>query len=570
MNNALLEFRDFTLCLDASGDTLLHPVSLSLAPGERLALVGESGSGKSLLARSALGLLPRGITQAGGSVRYRGESISNQSARALRALRGQQIGLIFQEPLTALNPALRIGRQLTEGLSGLPPRERLQRSIGMLERVKIPRPEQVMSAYPHQLSGGMRQRVMLAAVMLPSPALLIADEPTTALDVIIQDEVMRLMLQLTEERGTALLFITHDIGLVARHAQRIAVMERGHLRESGSTDTILHRPRHAYTRQLIASARHQQQRPGPREDRDTLLKVEKLQVDFSGRRRWPWSPVMRHRAVDNIDLELQRGRTLTVIGESGSGKTTLARAIVGLQAINGGTIRFSGQELGRERPSDFNRRRIQYVFQDPFSSLDPRMRVGDLVGEGLLRLDRAQRDQRVAEALNDVGLGQEFAQRLPHQLSGGQRQRVGIARAIILRPELIIADEPVAALDVTIQQQILSLFSRLQDRYQFSYLFISHDLGMVEQVSDEVLVMFRGRMLEHAPVEAFFRRPLHPYSCRLLNATPKIDCNATHPAYRPIELPGDLRFEDGVSDHGTRECWRVEQSQIAVRRISRD
>ncbi len=564
MTAPLLSFKDFSLRLGRDGATLVHPLSLSLEAGERLALVGESGSGKSLLAKAAMGLLPPGITPAGGSVSIQGRNIQSLSPGALRLLRGQKIGLIFQEPLTALNPALKIGRQLGEALFSRPElnqADRKERCIEILRRVQISAPESIMNAYPHQLSGGMRQRVMLAAAMLPEPAILIADEPTTALDVIVQDEVMSLMIELTEAQGTALLLISHDMGLVARHTQRIAVLEHGYLRESGDATNILENPQHSYTRRLIDSARHHSVK-GESSETKNLLRVSNICVSFPAGRSglWPWQTPPSMTAVSNANLELALGKTTTIIGESGSGKTTLARVIMGLQNADSGTIEFKGKILEASAQRDD----MQYIFQDPFSSLDPRMCVEAIIAEGLkIRgIDPIETQERVRQALTDVGLEQSFAKRLPHELSGGQRQRVGIARAIVLRPSLIIADEPVAALDVTIQQQILELFRRLQNRYQFSYLFISHDLGMVEQVSDEVLVMYRGHQLEHARTRDFFEQPLHPYSCQLLNATPRMDHQLS--AHQSIKLPQGLSFADTDTPASQRSWWHLGTSKVAV------
>ncbi|HCS28571.1 MAG TPA: peptide ABC transporter ATP-binding protein [Spongiibacteraceae bacterium] len=562
-NEPLLSYQDFSLRLDSDNSTLVHPLSLSLEAGERLALVGESGSGKSLLAKASLGLLPPGISVCGGAVSVCGRNLSTLSDQGLRLLRGQHIGLIFQEPLSALNPALKIGRQLSEALYSRPElsrRDCAERCLELLRRVQIKHPEQVLRAYPHQLSGGMRQRVMLAAAMLPEPEILIADEPTTALDVIVQDEVMKLMLDLTDAQGTALMLITHDMGLVARHAQRIAVLETGHLREHGRAADILDNPQHSYTRRLIDSARHRSTKAGSAAS-ETVLTVDGVSVSFpDATPSIPWQKKTSTPAVSDVSLTLARGKTLTIIGESGSGKTTLARVIMGLQRADSGRIEFKGHVLsGPAGRSD-----MQYIFQDPFSSLDPRMRVGELIAEGLKirRTAPAEIRKLVNQALLDVGLESSFASRLPHELSGGQRQRVGIARAIILRPALIIADEPVAALDVTIQQQILELFERLQQQYNFSYLFISHDLGMVEQVSDDILVMYRGHLLEHARSADFFDRPLHPYSCQLINATPNIDNRAS--AHQSVELPDDLHFADASTPARQRTWWQSGNSRVAV------
>jgi peptide/nickel transport system ATP-binding protein len=526
---ALLNVR--SLRIEAAGGEagrppLLADLSFDVAPGDFVAVVGESGSGKTLAARSILGLLPPGVRRAGGTITLQGRELTGLTQAQLRAVRGRQVGMVFQEPMVSLNPALTIGRQLAEGLKlherlGEP--EIRARCVEMLRRVQIAEPERCLAAYPHEFSGGMRQRIMLASVMLLKPRLLIADEPTTALDTVAQREVMDLMVELAREHGVAVLLITHDLGVVARYAQRVVVLEKGVMVEAGLTTQVLGAPAHPYTRRLVDSLPRRAPARPPRPAAPPILEVRGAAIDYPGkpgllRRGAP------KRVVSGVSLSVAAGEIVAVVGASGSGKTTLGRAVLGLKPLAAGAVAFDGVELARmdrDRRRAF-RRQAQLVFQDPFSSLDPRVRIGETVGACLRHdpeLSPAERRARVRQALEDVGLG-GFEDRLPHQMSGGQRQRVAIARAVVSRPRLVVADEPVSALDMTIQLQVLTLFQRLQAQYGFACLFITHDLGVVEQVADRVYVMSAGQVVEEGATAAVFDDPQHAYTRALLAATP--------------------------------------------------
>ena len=500
-------------------------VSFAIQPGEICALVGESGSGKTMIARALIGLLPPAVRVAGGCVRFEGQDLATLGSKAMRSIRGPGIGMIFQDPLASLNPALTVGAQLCEGLRAherLTPAEARQRAIAMLDRVRIPDPETALAAYPHQFSGGMRQRIMIASVLALRPRLLIADEPTTALDAIVAREVMLLMVALARDIGAAVLLVSHDLGLVAEHADHAVVLQKGRVVEAGRADAVILNPQQDYTRALVGALPERgAARPagGP-----PLVEAEHVEVRFTPRRRLFAAARPAQRAVADVGLTVHRGETLAVVGESGSGKTTLGRAMLGLVAPASGSIRFDGDEVGTlsgQARTAF-RRRAQMVFQDPWSSLDPRMRIGDAIAEALHGGTPSDRRERIAAALADVALTPDHAMRFPHELSGGQRQRVVIARAIIGRPDFIVADEPVSALDVTVQRQVLALLADLQQRLGFTTLFISHDLGVVDQVADRVAVMRRGRLIEIGSRDAVFDTPQHPYTRSLLRATRRI------------------------------------------------
>lgn len=530
----ILDIDKVSIHFPATGDgDVVHGASLTIARSEICGLVGESGSGKTLLARSVLGLLPPGAYLRSGSIRFRGRDLLSLDTAGLRRLRGASIGMVFQEPMMSLNPALRVGDQMAEAMllhTDSDRRAARRQSIEMLERVRMPNPERCLNAYPHEFSGGMRQRIMLASVLMLRPALLLADEPTTALDVLIQKEILEIMVEIVEDLGTAVLLITHDLGLVATYAHNVSVMRHGAVVEQGSVDRILMNPRHDYTRTLLSAL--------PRRDRDAsatsdttgdsaIVEIRDLSVTFSRRRWLPLTKGIEVHAVDGLSFNIHRNETLAVVGESGSGKTTLGRAILRLVQATSGSVAIEGQNLaGLKGQAERDvRRRIQIVFQDPYSSLDPRMRIGRIIGEGLRHvpgLNARQRAAKVAGTLHDVGIDPGWADRYPHQLSGGQRQRVAIARAIISDPMLVIADEAVSALDLTVQAQVLELLKNLQQRIGFSYLFISHDLGVVEQVADRIIVLYRGRIVEAGSRDDVFDTPRHPYTCALLNAVPDL------------------------------------------------
>jgi peptide/nickel transport system ATP-binding protein len=515
--------------------TVVDRVDLTLGAGEIAALVGESGSGKTMIGRAILRLLPPAGRIDAGQILFEGRDLATASEEELRRIRGARIGMVFQEPMVSLNPALRVGYQLAEALrlhSRLTPAEVRERSLAMLRRVRIPDPERCLDCHPHEFSGGMRQRIMLASVFATQPRLLIADEPTTALDALIQKEVMETLVELARDTGTAVLLVSHDLGMVAEYASRVSVMRRGEVVEAGTTRSVLLSPRHEYTRMLLDSL--------PRRDlaeaavasaAAPLIEVRDLRVEFPGKAKWFWQRAPRVPAVNGVDLDVREGETLAVVGESGSGKTTVGRTLVRLLRESSGSIRFEGKPLAsfdRRALLDY-RLRTQMVFQDPYSSLDPRMTLAQIVAEGLRHvpgMTRAHCDARARELLEEVGLGADYAGRLPHELSGGQRQRVCIARALASRPRFVFADEPVSALDVTIQKQVLDLLVELKRRHRFTCLFVSHDLRVVERIADRVAVMHRGRILEVGNRDAIFDRPAHPYTRRLLQANPRIVRNA--------------------------------------------
>ncbi len=533
---ALLEIDDLSLWFtryDELGEwveeQVLHHVSLDLAAGETVALVGESGSGKSVTALAILRLLEESSTiRQEGSIRFAGEEVLSLTPAELRRIRGNRVGMVFQEPMTSLNPVYTVGSQLLEPLRlhrRMGHAEAFREAISLLTRTGLDDPEGRMRAFPHQLSGGQRQRVMIAMALACRPALLIADEPTTALDVTIQAQILDLLDEIRQEYGMAVLFITHDLQIVRQRAERICIMHRGRIVESGPTGKIFAAPAEAYTRTLLAAI------PGPGRTIDqssapVLLAVDKLNCHFRVASGWVhpfkrrWKSI---RAVDEVSLEFRRGTTCGVVGESGSGKTTLGMAILRLVRSTG-RILFAGEEI-----QDWSQRRlrplrsdIQVVFQDPFSSLSPRLTVHQIVEEGLLvhspEADRRERHRRVLQGLAEVGLSEEMAFRFPHEFSGGQRQRIAIARAIVLKPKFLILDEPTSALDVTIQAQIIELLLDLQERYRLSYLFISHDLRTVRALADYLAVMRQGRIVEAGPAAEIFAAPRREYTRTLFRA----------------------------------------------------
>jgi len=510
----------------AFGDAapVVEDVSFSLRRGETLALVGESGSGKSVSALSILRLLPAQARHPAGCIRFDGQDVLSMAPTDLRTLRGGRVGMVFQEPMTSLNPLHGIGRQVGESLAlhtGLSGEALRSRVVELLSLVGLADPDKRLTALPHELSGGQRQRVMIAMALANDPDLLIADEPTTALDVTIQAQILDLLKDLQTRLGMAILFITHDLGIVRRLADRVCVMHRGRVVEEAATADLFAAPKDAYTRRLLSA------RPAPRpprpNDTATVMDAEDVKV---------WFPlkggVLRRtrgyvKAVDGVSVALKAGRTLGVVGESGSGKSTLGLALLRLTASTG-RIAFAGTEISglpaaRLRPL---RRDLQIVFQDPYGSLSPRLSVGEIVGEGLdihvPGLSRADRRDRIGAALSEVGLTAEMQDRYPHEFSGGQRQRVAIARALILNPKVLILDEPTSALDVSVQAQIVDLLRGIQDRLGLAYLFISHDLAVVRALSDEIAVMKDGRIVETGPAERVFSAPEHPYTQTLLAA----------------------------------------------------
>ena len=548
MGEPLLRVRDLTVSFEGEDATTraVDGVSLDLAPGEILALVGESGCGKSVTALSLVGLLaPNASTR--GSVRYAGRELIGAPEDELRRLRGEQLAMIFQDPLSSLNPVLRVGDQIAEQIRAhraVGRAEARERAVELLRRVELPEPERRVDAYPHELSGGMRQRATIAMALSCEPRILIADEPTTALDVTVQAQILDLIRELRAETGAGVLLITHDFGVVAQLADRVAVMDAGRIVEQGSAEEIFERPREERTRRLLAAVPRidgpPRRRPRTAGDGDgPVLALEQLEVSFAirGRRLPRRRGADRLRAVDGVSLTVEAGETVGLVGESGSGKSTLARAAVRLLEPTGGTVSFAGRDITRagRRALDPLRSELQIVFQDPYGSLNPRKRVRDIVGLPLRLhgVSRREAATRVDGLLERVGLSPEHADRWPHEFSGGQRQRIGIARALALDPRLVVLDEPVSALDVTVQAQILDLLDTLQRDLGLAYLFISHDLGVIRQVADRVAVMRAGKLVELAPASEIYARPAHPYTAQLLSAVPLPDPRRRRVAVAP-------------------------------------
>jgi peptide/nickel transport system ATP-binding protein len=509
---------------------LIDGVSFDIKASQVLALVGESGSGKTLAGRAVLRLLPPQVRQIGGTILYQGNDLARLPEEKMRGLRGSAIGMVFQEPMVSLNPAIRIGEQLCEGLllhEKLSVAQARQRAIDMLRRVRIADPDACLAAHPHQFSGGMRQRIMLASVMLLKPQLLIADEPTTALDSLSQREVMEIMAELTRTEGTAVLLITHDLGLVARYADAVVVLEKGRRVEAGPVAQVLTAPKEAYTRTLIEALPQRNDRVKTLSKAAPLIEARNLCVGFAGASSGWFGRKTHKLAVDGVSLAVQPGEVVAVVGGSGSGKTTLGRAMIGLLPSSGGEVLYRGQAIGDATAAQRRAFRLdcQLVFQDPYSSLDPRQKVGEIVAEPLLHgkpLTAGERRDTVSAMLEEVGLT-GLADRYPHALSGGQRQRVAIARALIRKPAFVIADEPVSALDMTIQKHVLDLFKRLQAERGFACLFISHNLAVVSEIADRIVVMEAGRIVEEGSVADIFDRPREAYTRHLLEAATTSD-----------------------------------------------
>lgn len=519
---SLLEVRELSIKLGER--CLVDNLSLQLQPGESFALVGESGSGKSLTALSLLGLLPPGFRVQAARLRFDGQELLNLDSAAWAQVRGARIGMVFQEPMTSLNPLHRVGEQVEESLllHGVKDRaERRRRMLKLLELVALPEPELKALSYPHQLSGGQRQRVMIAMALANRPQLLIADEPTTALDVSVQAQILTLLKQLQQKLGMALLFISHDLRLVRRLADRVGVMWQGRLVEEADCQTLFDAPVHPYSQKLLASFDWQPPEP-VLPDAPVQLTAAQLSVAFDRKQHW-WQQNQEWLALHPLSLELREGETLGVVGESGSGKTTLALALLRL-------IRSSGEIcLGAQRIDSLDRaplralrRELQVVFQDPYGSLSPRMSLAEIVEEGLHvhvpELSGEQREERVVAALQEVGLDPSWRHRYPHELSGGQRQRLAIARVLVLKPKVIVLDEPTSALDRTVQQQVVLLLRKLQVQHRLAYIFISHDLTLVRSLSHRVMVLHQGQVVETAPTEQLYLNPQHAYTRRLLAA----------------------------------------------------
>ncbi|WP_186054385.1 ABC transporter ATP-binding protein [Burkholderia gladioli] len=523
----LLSIEDFSASF--GGRAAVQTLSLSIARGERVALVGESGSGKSVTALSILRLVRD--AELSGRMLFDGEDLLAKSEQQMRGIRGADIAMVFQEPMTALNPLYTVGKQIAESLrlhEGLRPGAARERGIELLRRTGIPEPERRIDSFPHQLSGGQRQRAMIAMALACRPRLLLADEPTTALDVTVRQQIVDLLIELQEQeaatRGMAVLLITHDLNLVRRFAQRVAVMEKGVLVETNETAALFANPQHPYTQRLLDSEPVREVEPVAADARP-ILEVRDVAVDYRIAAKGLRSLFgkTRFRAVHEVALTLRRGETIGIVGESGSGKSTLAATVLGLQQPAAGAIEIDGLPLAEVRGSRGKRElysRMQVVFQDPFGSLSPRMTVEQIVGEGLALhrpdMTASARRGRIAALLDEVGLPAEAMLRYPHEFSGGQRQRIAIARALAVEPELLVLDEPTSALDVSIQKQVLKLLTNLQKKYRLSYLFITHDLAVMRAMAHRVIVMKAGRVVESGDALDVLNAPSHAYTQALL------------------------------------------------------
>jgi peptide/nickel transport system ATP-binding protein len=525
----LLEIENLSISLPSGADRPLavEDVSFTLSRNEILCVVGESGSGKSMSANAIMGLLPRPHVQpVGGAIRFEGQDLLQLSEARLRDLRGSRIGMIFQEPMTALNPLMRIGEQIMEVFDAhgaLSKAERKARVVELLRDVGLPEPETLGESYPFRLSGGQRQRVMIAMALALEPAILIADEPTTALDVTTQAQILDLIKKLQAEHNMAVMFITHDFGVVAEIADRVAVMQYGKIVEMGPADQVLNDPKHDYTRRLIAAVPQFEPPERPQIEGPPLLSVKSLEKTYVTE-RGIFTKGREVPAAQDITFDIRKGETLGLVGESGSGKSTVGRCIVRLLDTDGGEIRFGEIDLASLKGKALrpHRRHVQMIFQDPYASLNPRTKVGNIIAEGPIAhgTPRAQALERAHELLRLVGLDPAVAERYPHEFSGGQRQRIGIARALALEPELLVADEPVSALDVSVQAQVLDLLAEIKERLHLAMLFITHDLRVAAQICDNIAVMKLGRIVEYGPTRTVFNDPQHDYTKELLGAVP--------------------------------------------------
>ena len=536
MTEPILSVRDLSVAFTSSGRTAtaVDRISFDIARGETLALVGESGSGKSVTALSVLKLLPYPTaSHPSGRVLFKGEDLLDADERDLRRVRGDDITMIFQEPMTSLNPLHTIERQISEILTihkGMSDEDARARTLELLHQVGIREPEKRLGAYPHQMSGGQRQRVMIAMALANEPELLIADEPTTALDVTVQAQILELMRDLKEKRGLSMLFITHDLGIVRKFADRVCVMTGGKIVEEGPTAELFANPRHEYTRHLLDSE-PKGEPPEADPTAPVVLEGEDIRVHFPIKAGFLRKTVDVVKAVDGIDVRLREGQTLGVVGESGSGKTTLGLALTRMIKSEG-RIAFVGRDIGAYSFKQMKplRDRMQIVFQDPYGSLSPRMSIAEIVAEGLQihqpQLSYEERDERVAAVLAEVGVEPSSRFRYPHEFSGGQRQRIAIARAMVLEPRFVMLDEPTSALDMSVQAQVVDLLRRLQDERDLAYLFISHDLKVVRALANDVIVMRGGKVVEQGPARQIFDRPRSDYTKALLAAAFDIETTA--------------------------------------------
>lgn len=535
MKNLLLSINDLSILLPDGSDRqfAVQNADLQLHAGETVCVVGESGSGKSLTARAVMGLLPAPHVRVGsGEIMFGGQDITQVSDERLREIRGSEISMIFQEPMTALNPVMSIGDQIDEVFRyhvSMTKKERVEKSIKLLEDVNLPDPAQIINAYPHELSGGQRQRAMIAMALALGPKILIADEPTTALDVTTQAQILELIKDMQKRLDTGVLFITHDFGVVADIADRVVVMQEGNIVETGTAKQVLNNPKHPYTKSLIAAIPRLKPRKARKRSDNIVLRTDQVSKSFgSGLSFFGLGKGGREvKAVREVNIELRKGETLGIVGESGSGKSTLARCIIKLMESDGGLIELDGVNISKldRKNMRTHRNRIQMVFQDPFASLNPRSRVGDIISQGpiLQGISKDDAHANTRELLDIVGLDRRSFDRFPHEFSGGQRQRIGIARALALKPDILVADEPVSALDVSIQAQILELLDKIRKQMDLSMLFITHDLRVAAQVCDNVAVMQYGKVVEIGPTAKLFANPTHEYTKALLAAVPGKD-----------------------------------------------
>lgn len=543
----ILSVKDLTISFGEH--KVVKSVSFNMYEGQTLAIVGESGSGKSLTALSLMGLLPQQADVTGG-ITLKGSLKLNgiTGNKGWQKIRGNEIGMIFQEPMSSLNPVMKIGKQLTETIlqhQKVSKKEAQKKAIEWLEKVKLPQPNEMISRYPHQLSGGQKQRVMIAMAMCNKPAVLIADEPTTALDVTVQKDIVALMKDLQVETGTSMVFITHDLALASKIADDILVMYRGEVVEQGDINTVIRQPKEPYTQALLACRPSKDQKnkrlptvqdflnnEHPAHDEfktmvsnETILQAQNVRVWFEVNKSILGKTTSYFKAVDDVSFSLKKGEVLGLVGESGCGKSTIGKTIMGLLPLNAGSIQYKGQELAGSSAKQLKqlRKEIQLIFQDPYASLNPRMSIGDTLMEPLAIhniVPRAERRKEAERLIELVQLPKESMKRYPHQFSGGQRQRIGIARALAVRPKLLICDESVSALDVSVQAQILNLLKELQGELELSYLFISHDLNVVYHISDRVLVMQNGKFVEKGKAEDVLEYPKEDYTKQLINAMP--------------------------------------------------
>jgi len=529
MNN-ILSVKNLSLTIGK--EKFLNSVSFEIKQGEIFALVGESGSGKSLTSLAIMRLLPDVISVSSGDIKLKGKSLFALPEYEMQKIRGKSIAMIFQEPMSALNPVMTVGEQVAEVLKihlGLKNDAAKSKVISLFKEVALKDPEERYSWYPHQLSGGQKQRVIIAIALACEPDLLIADEPTTALDVTIQAQVLELLKKIRKERNLSILFITHDMAVVSQMADRVAVMKEGEILEEAECKTFFSNPQHPYTQSLLRDAIGTKEERVAEKKSDRLLEVEDLKVYFPIKKGFFQRTVGYVKAVDGVTLSIPKGKTLALVGESGSGKSTIGQAILSLVHVTDGTVKFENQDLAALSEKDLKpyRRKIQIVFQDPFSALNPRMTIGNIIREGMVSLGvgpkkRRKQDEYIKALLLKVELDAEHFERYPHEFSGGQRQRIGIARALAVNPELIICDEPTSALDVSVRAQVLSLLRKLQEESGVSYLFITHDLSIILIIADEVAVMKEGKIVEQGSVTDVMEDPQHAYTQRLLASAPQL------------------------------------------------